>query len=101
MPTENEEFEVFAKNMGDYLMEKFVIPYLQEHGYIQSYRASVVSKNTTTKTMVVQRPFDNQITIPYGDSAASLDVGDDCTVFVLGESSNAKIVGDGNLNFNA
>ena len=93
-----EAFETFARKLGEYIMQKFVIPYIREHGVVMSYRAQVISKNTTDKTMVVQRPFDDQITLPYGTSAAGLSAGDQCTVFSLGDPLNSVVVADGKMN---
>ena len=93
-----EAFEVFANKICDYCMRKFVIPYLREHGVVQSYRAQVVSKNTSTHTMVIQRPFDEEITLPYANGADNLVAGNQCVVFSLGDPSNSVIVSDGKLN---
>ena len=95
---DDELFEVFATKMGEYIMQNFVIPYMKEHGMMQSYRAQVVSVDSNNGTMVVQRPFDNQIALPYTDGASSLQAGDYCTVFVLGDSSNARVISDGNIS---
>ena len=80
-------------------MKKYVIPYLTQHGFMQSYRATVTAKDTVTKTMTVQRPFDNtSYTLPYSASAANLAVNDQCTVFALGDSFNAIVVSDGAMS---
>lgn len=94
----DEYFTTFADKLCDYCMTKYVIPYLQKHGYVMSYRASVVSVDSGAGTMQVQRPLDNAVTVPYGASASSLSAGDQCTVFMLGESSNAVVVADGKMN---
>lgn len=93
----DEQFETFAKELCKHMMQSYVIPYLTEHGVIQTYRAKVISKNTVAQTMVIQRPFDNQITLPYTNAASTLTAGDQCTVFVLGSSTNAVVVSDGAL----
>ena len=95
---ENENFETFAKQLCEYAMKNYVIPYLQQHGYIMSYRAQVISSDSNTRTMVIQRPFDNQITLPYSDGAAGLTAGDQCIVFSLGQSLNSTVVSDGKLS---
>ncbi len=95
----DSEFEVFAKKICEYAMKNYFLPFLREHGAVMSYRAQVVSVDSNTKTMVVQRPFDNQITLPYSDSANNLQAGDECVVFVLGDSVNSVVVTDGKLNF--
>lgn len=92
------DFEIFARKICEFCMKNFVVPYFKEHGVVLSYRATVISKDTDTKTMVVQRPFDNEITLPYGTSAAGLTAGDQCIVFSLGDGLNSVVVSDGNLN---
>lgn len=92
-------FETFAKKLCDYAMKRYVIPYLQDHGVIQSYRATVMAKDAANKTMTVARPFDKPVTIPYSDGVSSLAVGDNCVVFVLGQSSNSVVAADGKMNF--
>lgn len=92
---ENEAFEVFAKKLCEYAMKNYVLPWARTHGVVQSYRAQVVSVDGNAKTMVVQRPFDNAVTLPYANAAASLQTGDNCLVFVLGEAMNAIVVADG------
>ena len=94
----SEDFEVLAKKICEYCMRNYVIPYLREHGAVFSYRAHIDSKNTGSGTMTLHRPFDNSVTIPYNGNAASLDAGDDCVVFYAGDSSNARVVSDANLN---
>lgn len=94
----NEEFEVFAKKMGEYIMESYVLPWLRTHGVVQCYRATVVSVDSVAGTMTVQRPFDNAITIPYCPGAAGLTAGDQCTVLVLGDAINSIVISDGKLS---
>ena len=91
-------FETFAKKICEYCMQNYVLPYLREHGYVMSYRAQVVSVDSGAKTMVIQRPYDNQITLPYSDSANNLQTGDECVIFSLGEGTNSVVVSDGKLN---
>ena len=92
-----EYFERFANKICEYCMTNYVIPYLKEHGYIMSYRAEIKGKNTSAKTMQIQKPYDTQITVPYGNSASSLMTGDQCVVFALGDTSNSIVVSDGKL----
>lgn len=94
----SEPFEVFADKLCEYSMKAYAVPYLERRGAVQSYRAKVISKNISAQTMVVQRPYDNQITLPYADSAAYLSAGDECLVLIFGESSNAIVVSDGKLS---
>ena len=94
----NNYFETFATKICEFSMKQFVLPYLKAHGNVMSYRAQVVSKDTATKTMVVQRPFDDEVTLPYSYSASNLQAGDQCLVVSLGDSSNSIVVSDGMLN---
>ena len=94
----NNYFETFANKICEFAMKQFVLPYLKAHGNVMSYRAQVVSKDTATKTMVVQRPFDEEVTLPYSYSASNLQAGDQCLVVSLGDSSNSIVVSDGMLN---
>ena len=71
-------FETFAKKLCDFVMKKYVIPYLQDHGVIQSYRATVMAKDTINRTMTVKRPFDTPVIIPYSDGVGTLSAGDSC-----------------------
>lgn len=89
------QFEEFVKKLGEYVMRVFFLPWMKEHGVVQSYRAQVVSVDSGNRRMTVQRPFDSPVSLPYTDAAASLQAGDQCLVFVLGESSNAIVVADG------
>ena len=95
---ENSAFELFANRVGQFVMKKFVVPYLRGVGNVGSYRATVVSVDSSTGTMQIQRPYDTVITLPYAAGAASLQAGDFCTVLTLGESSNSVVVADGKLN---
>lgn len=94
----NTYFERFARAVCEYAVKNFFIPYLREHGVIQSYRAEVVSKDTGTKTMVVQRPFDRPVTLPYSNSASDLTTGDQCIVLSLGDSTNSVVFADGKMD---
>lgn len=90
-------FERFARKLCDYCMKNFVLPWMAEHGVVQSYRAQVVSVDSAAQTMTVQKPFDEAVTLPYTDGASALQADDQCVVFVLGDSSNAAVVSDGKL----
>lgn len=91
-------FERFARKLCNYCMKNYVLPWMEEHGVVQSYRAQVVSVDSAAQTMTVQKPFDEAVTLPHTDGASALQAGDQCVVFVLGESSNATVVSDGKLS---
>ena len=88
-------FESFAQKLCDYCMKNYVLPWMREHGVVQSYRAQVMSVDSNAQTMVIQKPFDSQVTLPYADAAGNLTAGSQCLVFVLGEASNSIVVADG------
>lgn len=91
-------FETFANKICEFCMKKFVLPWMRQHGVIQTYRAEIKSVDETAKTMVVERPFDEPATVRYAVSASHLTEGDNCVVFALGETSNSVVVADGMLN---
>ena len=88
-------FESFAQKLCEYCMKNYVLPWMKEHGVVQSYRAQVVSVDHDTKTMVIQKPFDEEITLPFASGAQDLSANGQCLVFVLGEASNSIVVADG------
>lgn len=94
----NSSFETFARNICEYCMRNYVLPWMKKNGVVQSYRAQVVSVDSVSGTMTVQRPFDNAVTLPYANSAEELTAGSQCMVFSLGDGLNSTIVGDGRLN---
>lgn len=91
-------FESFARKVCEFAMKNYVIPYLREHGVVQSYRAEVVSVDSVNGTMTVQRPYDSPVTLPYANGAAGLTAGDQCVVFSLGDANSSVVVSDGKLN---
>ncbi len=95
---DEQNFEVFARKICEYAMQNYFVPFVREHGIVMSYRAKVISVDSDNGTMVVQRPYDTQITLPYGTSAAGLTAGDECIVFSLGNSLNSVVISDGKLN---
>ena len=88
--------KAFADNIGRYIYDKFVVPKMANK--VSYYRAEVTAAASGGK-ITVQRPFDSaSLSLPYVSSAASLAVGDQCIVIVLGSASNAIILGDGRLS---
>ena len=90
-----DNFEILADNIGKYVMEKYVKPYLALN--VSFFRAKVTGAASGGK-ITIQRPFDDPIALPYVGSAAGLTVGSQCVVLVLGSMSNAIILGDGKLS---
>lgn len=89
------DFEVLADNIGKYVMEKYVKPYLSLS--VSYYRAQVVQAAADGK-ITVCRPADNPVALPYVTSAAGLTVGQQCVVLQLGSPSNCIVLGDGMLS---
>lgn len=89
-----EKIQIFADKIGQYIMEKYIKPYLA--GYVRFYRATVTAAAADGK-ITVQRPYDNPIALPYVGSAAGLAVGQQCVVLQFGSASNGVILGDGQL----
>ena len=95
---DEQNFEVFARKICEFAMQNYFLPFVREHGMVMSYRAKVVSIDHDAGTMVVQRPFDTQITLPFSSSANGLQAGDQCIVFSLGNALNSVVISDGQLN---
>lgn len=94
----DEAFERFARRVCEFCMERFVVPYLRERGYVMSYRAQVVRAGSSAGTLVVQRPFDAEVTLPCTTAAAELTAGAQCLVLAFGDSSNAIVASDGSFD---
>ena len=63
-----------------------------------SYYRAVVTNKAANGKITVQRPFDDTpIQLKYVHSIGSIAEGDQCTVAVFGDDSNAIIIGDGEL----
>ena len=89
------EFEEIADNIGKYVMEKYVKPYLALN--VSYFRATVTAAASGGK-ITVQRPFDAPISVNCVPSAAGLAVGSQCVVLVFGDISNAFAIGDTSLS---
>ena len=94
----DDAFEIFARKICEFCMKNYVVPYLKDHGVLQSYRAKVNSIDADAGTMEIERPFDEPVIVPYTAGASDLTAGSYCTVFVFGDSSNARVVADGNAS---
>lgn len=95
----NQDFEIFAKEFSEYFMRNYFIPWIKQKGVVFGYRARIVSKDTSNKTMVISRPLDaTQISVPYANSAENLMINDMCVVLCLGESSNCVVIADSQFN---
>ena len=91
-----QEMKQFADNLADYIVRKYVQPRLDK---CVSYFMAEVTEAPNGGVIKVQRPFDSaEMSLPYTAGAASLQVGDKCTVIVLGSMQNAVVVADGSFN---
>lgn len=89
------EMKTLADALWGYFKEKYLIPYLSDS---LCYYQATVTTAPSGGMIGIQRPFDNAISIPYAWSASTLQVGDQCTVIVFGDTSNAIAVGNGTLD---
>ena len=91
---ENEQMQVFADQLYLYMEKKIDSKLSGKVGY---FRAKVVS-NPGGNKLEVQRPLDDStMTLPCADSIADAAAGDQVTVFVYGNLSNAVVAGDGGM----
>lgn len=93
----DDDVRALADAIWEYILNKHLKDYLS--GNISFYRA-VVTTAASGGVMGVTRPYDSEIFLPYSWGADSLAVGSECIVFVFGDESNARVVGDGTLSSN-
>lgn len=91
----DNEMKAIADALWAYFQEKYLIPYLSDS---VCYFQATVTTAPSAGVIGVQRPFDNTINLPYAWSASTLSVGDQCTVLMFGDMSNAVVIGDGTLS---
>lgn len=89
------DMKTMADALWSYFQDKYLIPYLSDS--VCYFQASVTTA-PDGNVIGVQRPFDNEMTLPYAWSAAQLEVGNQCTVLVFGDMNNAIVIGDGTLS---
>ena len=92
---ENQDMKRFADRLWEYFRPK-----IEEltRSSIWYFRAQV-TKEAANGKITVQRPFDEEIALPYVSSMANAAVGSQVTVFVFGSSlTNAVICGNGSLS---
>ena len=94
--SDNEAMQILADSMAEYMWSKHFAQKMND--VVRFYRAEV-TETANNGLIGIKKPFDaNTFYIPYVTSAASLAVGDQCTVLVFGGQSNAFIIGDGTLS---
>lgn len=93
----NQEMRLFADSLWNNYFKQKVSDMLK--GYISFYRAQVVTA-ASGGTVKVKKPFETStLTLPYVPSAESLlTAGSQAMVLVLGEQSNAIVVGPPSLS---
>lgn len=93
----NQEMRLFADSLWNNYFKQKVSDMIK--GYISFYRAQVVTA-ASGGTVKVQKPFETStLTLPYVPSAESLlTAGSQAMVLVLGEQSNAIVVGPPSLS---
>lgn len=91
-----QEMKQFADRLAAYIVKKYVQPKLDR---CVSYFMAEVTQAPAGGVIKVQRPFDTaEMSLPYTAGAAGLQVGDKCTVIVMGTMQNAVVVADGSFN---
>ena len=96
MHSENENIRELAYN----LWNNFIKPRVKkmQNDNVRFFKAKVVTAASNGK-ITVQKPFDTgTMQLPYVTSAANLTVGSQCIVLVLGDYSNAIVLGNGTLS---
>lgn len=92
---ENQEMKRFADKLWEYFKPKIEALTRSNVWY---FRAQV-TKPALDGKITVQRPFDEEIALPYVSSMENAAVGTQVTVFVFGSSmTNAVICGNGSLS---
>lgn len=92
---EEQQIQILADAMWDYFHDKYLLPYLSDS---VCYFMATVTTAPVSGVIGVARPFDEPITLPYAWSASTLQAGDTCLVLVLGDITNAIVIGDGSLH---
>lgn len=92
----NTDLQLLAENLWAYLKPKVQA---MQSSNLSYYRAQVVAPAGRGKTISIQRPFDQTTqSLPFVSSAGDLAPGDQVTVLVLGDPSNAIVLGTGTLS---
>lgn len=96
MPNDMENMRVFADQLWKYMVPKLDSKFASNVSY---FRAQVVS-NPGDGTMVIQRPVETgTLTLPCTTAMSGATTGQQVTVLVMGNLSNAVVVADGKMNF--
>ena len=91
-----ENLRTFADQLWKYMVPKLDSKFASNVSY---FRAEVVS-NPGDNTLEVQRPMENgTLTLPCVRAMSGAQAGQQVTVLVMGNLSNAVVVADGKMNF--
>ncbi len=91
-----ESMRTFADQLWKYMVPKINAKLSSNVSY---FRAEVVS-NPGNNKLEVQRPVENgTLTLPCTNAMSSAQEGQQVTVLVMGNLSNAVVVADGKMNF--
>ena len=91
-----ENMRVFADQLWKYMVPKLDSKFASNVSY---FRAEVVS-NPGNNKLEVQRPVENRtLTLPCTTAMSGATTGQQVTVLVMGNLSNAVVVADGKMNF--
>lgn len=90
----NQDMKSLADSLWEYMKPK--VENTQTNS-VRYFRAKVTA-NPGRNQLTVQRPFDNTQTLPCVPNMAGAAVGDEVTVLIMGNNSNATVVGTGSLS---
>ena len=85
-----QEMKAFADALWDYFFPK-IKEYLSDGVF---YYQATVTAAPSNGQIIVRRPFDEVVTLPYANNASTLQVGDSCTVLVFGDFNNQLVIGN-------
>lgn len=92
---DNEQMKILADQLFLYMKPKIA---KMMSTNVSFFRAQVVS-NPGSNTLVVQRPLETAtLTLPCASGISGASAGDQVTVLVLGNLSNAVVVSDGMMS---
>jgi hypothetical protein len=92
---EENQMKILADALWGYFSEKYLKPFLSDS---VCYFVATVTTAPAGGVIGIQRPFDNAVSLPYAWSASTLSVGDTCLVLMLGDMTNAIVIGKGDLS---
>lgn len=87
---DEQNMKAFADELWSYFFPK-IKEYLSDGVF---YYQATVTTAPDNGVIGIQRPYDNPITIPCASNAASLSVGEACTVLVFGDFNNQIAIGN-------